>query len=146
MLVGDGGREDRVRADFGDDRQDYDEALRRHYASGAPLDWNQHFVSAYATAHPWEDFAETWAHMLHIVDGVETAAAYGLGDTPQDAAYRPGQGDVVLRSWLPVSLAMNAMTRSMGHPDFYPFQTPPPVSKKLQLLLDMVHDAAGAPR
>ena len=73
------GREDEVRALFGDERADYQAALDRHYAEGAPEDWEQSFVSAYATMHPWEDWAETFAHFLHIRDLMQTAAAWRLG-------------------------------------------------------------------
>ena len=54
-----------------------------HYSTGAPADWQNSFVSAYATAHPWEDFAETWAHYLHIVDTLETARAFGIKVRPR---------------------------------------------------------------
>ena len=62
--------------------QDYEAALKRHYERGAPPDWPERFVSAYATSHPWEDFAETWAHYLHIVDTLETANAFGVKIAP----------------------------------------------------------------
>ena len=84
ILVRDGGRLEQCRAMFGDDSQDYEAALKRHYAQGAPADWAERFVSAYATSHPWEDFAETWAHYLHIVDTLETASAFGLQDRAGD--------------------------------------------------------------
>ena len=61
-------RHDEFRAPFGDERDDYQAALQRHYASGPPADWQARFVTAYASAHPWEDWAETWAHYLHITD------------------------------------------------------------------------------
>ena len=70
--------DERCRALFGDDRADYGEALERHYASGPPADWAERFVSAYATMHPWEDWAETFAHYLHIRDVLQTAVAYGV--------------------------------------------------------------------
>ncbi len=77
-LVRDGGREDACRQVFGDDRLDYEMALKNHYANGAPADWQMSFVSPYATMHPWEDFAETWAHYMHIVDALDTAAAFRM--------------------------------------------------------------------
>ena len=82
VLVRDGGRLGAFRATFGDERQDYAEALQRHYRQKAPPDWRDTFVSAYAAAHPWEDFAETWAHYLHIVDTLDTANAFGLSIAP----------------------------------------------------------------
>ena len=83
VLVRDGGKLDACRAVFGDDSQDYEAALKRHYEQHAPPDWAERFVSAYATSHPWEDFAETWAHYLHIVDTLETASAFGVRSRPQ---------------------------------------------------------------
>lgn len=76
------------RRQFGDERADYDEALRRHYADGPPADWPQSFASTYASGHPWEDWAETWAHYLHMVDTLETAWQFGLKLEP-----RVDQGD-----------------------------------------------------
>ena len=81
-LVRDGKKLDAARAVFGDDRVDYNEALKAHYANGAQPDWQHNFVTSYATAHPWEDFAETWAHYLHIVDTLEMASAFGLQIRP----------------------------------------------------------------
>jgi hypothetical protein len=81
-LVRDGGKIDSCRAVFGDESGDYEDALKRHYTNGAPPNWQQDFVSAYATSHPWEDFAETFAHYLHIVDTLETARAFGLRTRP----------------------------------------------------------------
>src|ERR1700758_2717337 len=83
--MADGGQPDGCRALFGDDTTDYEKALQRHYKEGPPQDWQQHYVSAYATAHPWEDFAETWAHYLHIVDTLETAGAFGIKVRPRAA-------------------------------------------------------------
>ena len=83
-LVRDGPALDAFRQVFGDERDDYNEALKRHYKDGAPPDWREHFVSAYATSHPWEDFAETFAHYLHIVDTLETAEAFGVEVHPRN--------------------------------------------------------------
>jgi hypothetical protein len=82
LLVRDGGRLEQCRAAFGDDSQDYEAALQRHYVEGVAADWAERFVSAYATSHPWEDFAEIWAHYLHVVDTLETASAFGLRIKP----------------------------------------------------------------
>ena len=71
---------------FGDEREDYNAALQKHYKDGPPADWREHFVSAYATTHPWEDFAETWAHYLHIVDTLETARSFGIRIDPKGLA------------------------------------------------------------
>ena len=81
-LIDDANRQNDCRALFGDDREDYEEALKRHYHQGTAPNWQENFVSAYATCHPWEDFAETWAHYLHIVDSLETAQSFGLAVHP----------------------------------------------------------------
>jgi hypothetical protein len=72
-LIADSNKIEGCRQLFGDERIDYAEALKSHYEQGPPADWNNHFISAYASTHPWEDWAETWAHYMHIVDTLETA-------------------------------------------------------------------------
>src|SRR5215217_8374908 len=108
---------------FGDERQDYADALRRHYTQGPPGDWQDRFVTAYASAHPWEDFAETWAHYLHIVDTLETANAFGLkvkpkiGRGPELSAeidFDPHEASDLNRlvdAWLPLTFAVNSLNR-----------------------------------
>ncbi|SDA33195.1 hypothetical protein SAMN02799622_05479 [Methylobacterium sp. UNC378MF] len=151
VLVRDGGKLDACRAVFGDDDQDYGTALQRHYAEGAPPDWQEHFVSTYATAHPWEDFAETWAHYLHIVDTLEMASAFGLEVKPrlggsQDLAVRVdfdpyGAAGIqpIIDAWLPFVFAMNSVNRAMGNRDLYPFVLSPRVIRKLGFIHDLVH-------
>ncbi|MCB1885834.1 MAG: putative zinc-binding peptidase [Geminicoccaceae bacterium] len=157
QLVRDRGNLEGCRALFGDDREDYGEALKRHYAGGAPPDWQERYVSAYASTHPWEDWAETWAHYLHIVDTLETASAFGLRIHPKVAetddldaviAFDPHQ-DVpmprIIGAWLPLAFAVNSLNRSMGHQDLYPFVISPPVVEKLAYIHALVHQE-GAPR
>lgn len=120
---------DGFRAVFGDERASYDDAVSRHYADGPPAGWEETFVSSYATMHPWEDFAETFAHVLHIRDALETAHETGLSVDPQLATR--DFGDVVLGTWVPLSAALNQMNRSLGHGDLYPFVLPPVVVDKL---------------
>ena len=131
------------RALFGDERQDYMSALQRHHSSGAPADWQLNNVSAYASCHPWEDWAETWAHYLHIVDAVETAEMEGM--EPRAAglvfgsvwpfksqdAYRTESFESLMDRWGPLSLSLNGLSRSMGHVDYYPFVISPVAHKKL---------------
>ena len=126
------------RALFGDERGDYEAALAHYHANGAPPDWQANYVSAYGAAHPWEDWAETWAHYLHIVDTLETAHDHGFELNGRalaapiermdaaDAACADGQQgrgafDELLDDWSALSLAMNSLNRSMGMPDAYPF-------------------------
>jgi hypothetical protein len=150
-LVAEKGRLDEFRACFGDERQDYGEALKRHYAEGPPVNWQNTYVSAYATAHPWEDFAETWAHYLHIVDSLETAGAFGLqvhpridktGDFHTEVNFDPHHARSISQlvdAWLPVTFAVNSLNRSMGHPDLYPFILSPTVIEKLGKIHGVVH-------
>ena len=85
LIEQDDSRLARFRELFGDERDDYAAALQRHYEAGPPPDWQDRFVSAYASAHPWEDWAETWAHYLHMTDTLETAAACGVSLRPRRA-------------------------------------------------------------
>ncbi len=129
---------------FGDERADYSEALRRHYADGPPEDWRHDFVSAYATMHPWEDWAECFAHYLHIRDTLETAAAHdlALGDLRVAAVVAGGDAHLepMLDLWLPLSVAINAVNRSMDQPDLYPFVT----TMRIRSKLAFVHRAVSA--
>lgn len=157
VLVRDAGLLDRCRAVFGDDSANYNAALQRHYVNGAPAGWEDEFVSAYATAHPWEDFAETWAHYLHIVDTLEMGAAFGLRVAPQLARdhsldveldfdpYRMTDWATIIEAWLPVTFAVNSLNRSMGQPDLYPFVLGPKVIAKLAFIHDLVHGRVGQP-
>ena len=141
----------RFRHLFGDERDDYRLALQRHYGQGAPAGWSTGHVSAYATAHPWEDWAETFAHYLHIRDTLQSAAAYGMVVTGPE---EPGAADLVslplednpagdgigaiVGTWLPLTYALNAVNRSMGSGDLYPFVLTPPVIAKLGVVHDLV--------
>ncbi|MBB5755017.1 zinc-binding metallopeptidase family protein [Prosthecomicrobium pneumaticum] len=139
-------RLDGFRTLFGDERADYAGALSTHYAQGAPPDWRDRFVSAYASSHAWEDFAETFAHYLHMVDTLETAYAFGLRlrpktrETPVEVTtidfdpYRPTDFHTLLDAWKPLTRSMNAINRSMGQQDVYPFQIVPAVAEKLAFI------------
>ena len=135
---------------FGDERADYDAALNRHYATPV-VDWHLNFISAYASSHPWEDWSECWAHYLHMVDGLETAAAWGLrldyatpaGPPLQALALSAEAGAMqasLIEQWLPISQFTNSMNRSLGLHDSYPFVVPAPVVTKLEF----IHRAIGA--
>ena len=142
-----GNARDEYRALFGDESVDYREALERHYEQGPPPGWVDRFVSAYATAHPWEDWAETFAHYLHIRDTLQTAAAFGLlvvGPRLDPAlmaapsSAREHRFDDVVADWLPLTYALNAVNRSMGKDDLYPFVLSPPAVQKLAFVHDRV--------
>ena len=140
------------RARFGDDRADYREALDRHYRQGPPPDWQEHFLSTYASMHPWEDWAETWAHYLHLVDTLETAESVGvrIATAAGSENMAPSASfDEMLAAWVPLTGAINELNRSMGEPDLYPFVVSAPASEKLRfvhrLLLDAPRDMNPEP-
>jgi len=142
------------RQQFGDERQDYQAALQQHYANGPPQNWHEHFVTAYASSHPWEDFAETWAHYFHMVDTLETANAFGLRVRPQltmgaDLAtavdFDPYNAamDRIIDSWLPLTFAVNSINRSMGLSDLYPFVLAASAIVKLAFVHERIRAAGG---
>ena len=147
---------DEFRTTFGDERRDYGEALQQHYANGPPADWPQNFVSSYASSHPWEDFAETWAHYLHMVDTLETARAFGISVKPRVSKgtdlsasfdfdpHNIGM-DRIVDAWLPLTFAMNSINRSMGLADLYPFVLSPPVILKLAYIHELIYAYAKRP-
>ncbi len=153
-LIRDRGAFEEFRAVFGDEREDYDAALQRHYEAGPTPGWTESFVSAYASAHPWEDFAECFAHLLHAVDTLETARAFGMVIDPH--GYKELAADVnfdpynapsaqqLMDAWIPLSVAINAIQRSMGQPDTYPFILSPPVVAKLDFINKLMTDEAKA--
>ena len=147
---------------FGDERADYSAALRRHYAEGPLPGWARVYVSAYASAHPWEDWAETWAHYLHMLDMLDTALSFSLDpeavELPSDrfteaalysgantADLEPAAGrdflDLV-NTWVELGAVLNELARSMGQPDLYPFVLPAAAVAKLHF----VHLVVGAAR
>jgi hypothetical protein len=138
------------RSIFGDERVDYNGALAAYYQNGAPTGWPEQFVSAYATAHAWEDWAETWAHYLHMVDTLETAAACGLSlkprrtdeptlpETPDPVAPQPATFDHLIDSWFPLTYMLNNLNRGLGLCDAYPFVLSPAVIAKLRFADDVV--------
>lgn len=142
------------RAVFGDERADYAQALQHYHQAGPAPDWAQSHISAYASAHPWEDWAETCAHYLLMIDAVQTAAAWGLRlDGPAEAAPQlvgasdlPNAHDLALTQWLPVAQFLNAMNRSLGLHDSYPFLMPDAVLTKLGTVQTLLAQAAGARR
>ncbi|KAA9111540.1 zinc-binding metallopeptidase family protein [Microbacterium rhizomatis] len=125
----------RARELFGDERVSYQESLDRHYADGPPNGWARSYLTTYATMHPYEDFAETWAHYLHICDTVQTAAEYGLTAVAVGAFSR--FRDLVTGVWVPLSTALNMINRSMGKEDLYPFVIPVPVLDKLDFVASL---------
>ncbi|WP_447644359.1 zinc-binding metallopeptidase family protein [Nocardioides zeae] len=141
-LVTEGDRLERARELFGDERADYQAEIDRHYSEGPPEGWEERYITTYATMHPFEDFAETFAHYLHISDTVDTAAAQGLVtiDPSAFSLFR----DLVLGVWVPLSVALNQINRSMGKDDLYPFVIPEPVLDKLDFVASLATQGAGS--
>lgn len=120
---------------FGDERADYAAALAAYHDSGPPSGWGADRVSAYAAAHPHEDWAETAAHALALADLADSAAATGLAppDAPQAAAdpYAETDSERLFAHAAALGLALNHANRSMGLDDLYPFVLTAPVREKL---------------
>jgi len=155
-LVRDADRLEACRAVFGDEREDYGEALKRNYEQGPRPGWQDTFISSYASVHPWEDFAECFAHYLHIVDTLETAHAFGIAIEPEghreletDVAFEPysaRSAQQLVDAWIPLTVALNSMQRSMGEADLYPFVLVPAVVEKLEFMHKLLHDKIPAQR
>jgi len=136
------------RALFGDEQEDYEQAVKRHYES-PQQNWSEAHVSAYATMHPWEDWAETWAHYLHMVDTLETAQSYGLALSPHAVGGATAEAvsakrvrfekfEHLIAAWVPLTVALNSLNRSMGFPDVYPFVLSESVIAKLEFVHDLI--------
>lgn len=143
---------DSFRELFGDERDDYAMALRNHYDNGPPPDWANRFVTSYASSHPWEDWAETWAHYLHMADTADTAMSFGvdaqnveltsdlfeLADLWQPEDPSAGKFLDFLNGWVRLTNVLNELSRSMGQPDYYPFVLPRAAVGKLQFIHEVI--------
>jgi len=144
---------DAFRTLFGDEVRDYVRALALHYEKPKDFLWDQEFISAYASCHPWEDWAETWAHYLHMVDTMETAGQFGLGSgvpEPLRSSQMPmprGQDafDQFMLGWMDLTIALNALNRSMGLADAYPFSISPRVQDKLRFVHQVLTERGSEP-
>jgi hypothetical protein len=155
LLVANQSAHEQFRTLFGDESAPYDSALQRHYETGAPPNWQQTHISAYATSHPWEDWAETWAHYLHIVDTTEMAAAFGVRLDPSvDVTgelktridfdpYVTSSIDELFVHWVPLSSLINNLNRAVGQHDAYPFVLTPAVLAKLAFIQSVVRGAGA---
>ena len=134
---------------FGDETFDYDEALKQYYSRPHSDAWKDNFISAYASSHPWEDWAETWAHYLHIVDTMETAYSFGMTLKPRSSdpgndmsaredidPYVTKDFEDIIQRWLPLSFVMNSLNRSMGMKDSYPFV----INEAVKIKLNFIHE------
>ncbi|XAH24832.1 putative zinc-binding peptidase [Xylophilus sp. GW821-FHT01B05] len=158
QLIRDAGRTPAFRETFGDESADYESALQQHYAAGhGGSDWHNDYVSSYATAHAWEDWAETWAHYLHMVDLLETAAAFrtnmvvpGTKPMPRKGVSNPFDSPEtdftqLVQQWVPVTLLLNSLNRSLGQSDAYPFALSPGALRKLRFVHEVIHESTRKP-
>lgn len=146
LIKSDGNTLENFRNIFGDERQDYGDALKKYYANGAPDSWQNDHISKYATSHPWEDWAETWAHYLHIMDTLETAFFFGISTEPKSKSdeairtsklfdpYEERDFQKIVDSCISIFFAINSINRAMGIPDIYPFVTNEPVIEKMKFI------------
>ena len=131
---------------FGNEQKDYTTALTAYYENPAS-NWNEHFISTYASSHPWEDWAETWAHYMHMMDTLETAYWFGIGIHADKLnshseietevridPYETNDFQKIVKNWVPLTFAINSINRSMGFPDFYPFILSQNVIRKLEFI------------
>jgi hypothetical protein len=148
-LIRDTAAIERFRSLFGDERSSYNDALDRYYTDGPDPGWPDRFVTPYASSHPWEDFAETWAHYFHMIDTLETAGAFGMRLRPEftgrtelatEINFDPHEAtiDRIVSAWVPLAFAVNSVNRSMGQPDLYPFTIAPLVIWKLSFVHDEI--------
>jgi len=131
---------------FGDETVDYDLALETYYNSAPILNWENQFISVYASAHPWEDWAETWAHYMHVMDTLETAYWFGVelntgkfnlnnfNVTINVDPYTVSDFKLLFNMWVPLTFAVNNLNRSMGYSDFYPFVISETIVEKLSFI------------
>ncbi len=148
QLIARGYSLDAFRQLFGDERVDYDTSLQFYYHRGPQANWQQHYISAYASSHPWEDWAETWAQYLHMVDALGTVQACGLRLSPNfpddpSMGYGGSSGligsfDQMLEQWFPLSYMLNNLHRSLGMPDGYQFSLAPQVVDKLRFVHEVL--------
>ncbi len=145
---------DHFRELFGDERNDYQQSVQHYYENGPRSNWQENFISAYASSHAWEDWAETWAHYLHITDTMETAYDFGLsieghvlppplniGDDKKVFAneyLHTMAFDDLLTDWMRLTILMNALNRSMGLRDAYPFSVSAGVADKLRFVHQVI--------
>lgn len=156
-LVADTPWHEKFRELFGDEREDYAAALKRNYEQGPPPDWANRYISSYASVHPWEDWAECWAHYLHVVDSLDTALGFGLRGEDVEAAVEPFTVDdlydptapdakrviMLVNSWVQLTMVLNELARSMGQHDYYPFVMTREVLRKLHFIQMIVKETRG---
>ena len=146
---------DQCREIFGDERAEYQNEIARHYKFGAPANWADSYISEYATMHPWEDFAECFAHYLHITATIDTARESGLvlhadrvrfavqRDVVPLESYADASIEQLLEDWKWLSLCFNRVNTTMGKSPLYPFDISPAVVRKLAFVHQVIRETAA---
>ena len=120
---------------------------RRHYGR-IPADWQQQFVSSYASAHAWED------RNLHTIC---TWPTHWKPRLPADSSSPPSPRrpslkaeaprsirapfDRMIDDWFPLTYVLNNLNRGLGLPDGYPFVLSAPVIEKLRFVHETINRA-----
>jgi hypothetical protein len=140
QLLVQGHCEPEFKAAFGDhENPSYSDAQQRYYEGGPQEGWQANYVSAYATMHPWEDFAETFATYLDMVSVLDTALHMCVADSCD-----PTKADLatMISRYVSLGIVLNEMNRAMGLIDLVPEILLPPIVAKMQFVHDLVR-AAG---
>lgn len=143
-LVRDSARLEDFRMVFGDERVNHGEALRRYHDHAPPSRWTEQFISSYASAHPWEDWAETWACYLHIWDALETTAASRLRVTPVATKSSSDEFTEMMSQWHTLIHVLNHLNDGLGLPDAHPFVRSVQTMKKMRFVHDTIELAAAS--
>jgi len=125
---------------FGDDKVDYRTAVDSYYENGPQEAWQGCYISAYASSHPLEDWAETWAHYLLMIETLETALHFNLIERLGD----DWQFEIWISEWMQLAVVLNALNRSIGNADAYPFVISETVQQKLKFIHDLVSEFQSA--
>ncbi|MEZ6146152.1 MAG: putative zinc-binding metallopeptidase [Planctomycetaceae bacterium] len=115
----------------------YAEAKDAYYANGPAVDWEQHYVTKYASMHPWEDFAETFAAYQDIISMLDTAGHVGLIE-PVDLT---AQTSSLISTYQRLGMAVNELNREMGLLDPVPFVLTGAINQKVDFIHALVRGA-----
>lgn len=149
MFLFDASNRKAYRAVFGDERKDYAESLKQYYEKSESDAWRNDYITKYASAHSWEDWAETWAHYLHLMDTLETAHSLGIRFSQDEQCPNPYETQNfmdIYNASVALTCSVNSLNRSMGVPDIYPFVIPAKAVEKLTFIHDLLNDRTASTR
>lgn len=122
---------------------DYGTALEIYYQNGAKENWKKNYISGYATMHPWEDFAESFATYLDMISVLDIAfhADELYAVEPTQASFAD-----ISKHYSKLGLLLNEMNRAMGLLDLVPEVHTAGILKKVEFIHDLLSNAASYPR